>query len=240
MTWRRWRLFAPASCFDNGEFSFWQAALRRGEEWDDAPRDYQPYYDWLAARLRPGRWAVIPDRPGAPSQVNDSLLPGWPFGPTYGVPLWHMDGPLQRLGRLCETYDKVALGWIGHPKKEPVGCPRYRERMEEVDRFFGNRWHPTHMMRGVAVAFDYPFDGADSTSLAQNGHRYDSPLETLWGDQWAGRQAYANHLERRRLLSGVSEHRRDAFRRRGAPRLGRAGDIAADQPGLWRRDGDLP
>ena len=174
------------------------AAMKRGEEWDDAPRDYDPYYRWLEPRLKPGRWAVIPDRPGAPSQINDSLLGGWPFGRTYGVPLWHMDGPLQRLGKLCEQYDMVALGWIGHPKKEPVGCPRYRARMKEVAEVLGKDWPPIHMMRGIAVAWDYQFTSADATSLAQNGHRYDSPIDTLCGDKWRGRRAYADKLERRR------------------------------------------
>ena len=68
--------------------------------------------------------------------------------------------------------------------------------MIEVDGILGNRWPPIHMMRGIAVAFDYPFASADSTSLAQNGWRYDSPIETLIGDAWRGRRAYADSLER--------------------------------------------
>lgn len=209
--WRRWRLCVLASCFDNGAFSFWMEALRRGEDWCDKPRDWTPYYRWLEARLHvDGRWAVIPDMPGAPSQLNDSLLNDWPFGTKLGVPLWHMDGPLDRLGKLCERYDKVALGWIGDPKNEPVGCDRYRNRMDEVAKLFGNRWPDTHMMRGIAVAYDYPFISADATSLAQNGHRYDSPIDTLCGDQWRGRRAYADKLERRR-----PEHRKP-YRRHGA------------------------
>lgn len=148
---------APYIMLDNGAFSFWMQALRAGQEW--APdRDWTPYYEWLEPRLfHPGRWAVIPDAPGAPSQLNDGLLNDWPFGRSRGVPLWHMDGPIQRLATLCERYDRVALGWIGHSKKEPVGCDAYRRRMDEVSELFGNRWPPIHMMRGVAVARDYPF-----------------------------------------------------------------------------------
>ncbi len=67
--------------------------------------------------------------------------------------------------------------------------------MDEVAALMGNAWHPMHMLRGTAVAFDYPFISADSTSLAQNGHRYDSPMARLWGDQWGGRRAYAKRLE---------------------------------------------
>jgi hypothetical protein len=190
MTRRQSRRSARLSCFDNGAFSFWQQALRAGQEWA-SDRDWTPYFEWLEPRLfHPGRWAIIPDSPGAPSQLNDALLNEWPFGQK-GAPLWHMDGPIERLLRLCEKYDRVCLGWTG-PK---VGSPDYHERMAEVGRALGNRWPVIHMMRGTAVAFDYPFDSADSTSLAQNGWRYDTALD--FGDRWAGRRAYADRLERR-------------------------------------------
>jgi len=186
---------SPTIMFDNGAFSFWMDAMRRGEAWAQE-RDWSPYYRWLEDRLFwPGRWAVIPDVPGAPSQINDGLLNDWPFGRSRGAPLWHMDGPIERLGRLCDQYDRVAIGWIGHPKREPVGCDNYRRRMDDVSSLLGNRWPVIHMMRGVAVAGDYPFASADSTSLAQNGHRYDSPLDALLGDPWRGRRAYADRLE---------------------------------------------
>lgn len=211
--------------------------MRRGEEWDSTPRDWSDYYRWLEPRLKPGRWAVIPDMPGAPSQLNDGLLNDWPFGPEWGVPLWHMDGPLERLGRLCERYPTVALGWIGHPKREPVGCPRYRERMEELARFFGRQWHPLHMMRGIAVAFDYPFASADATSLAQNGHRYDSPLDALCGDPWRGRRAYADTLERapftRRFRERLPRHRDHVQPRDRAHDARPARHATPDQPWLW-------
>lgn len=198
--------------------------MRAGEEWDQASRDdwWAVYYAWLEPRLfQPGRWAVIPDNPGAPSQLNDALLLQWPYGHK-GAPLWHMDGRIERLAALCERYPRVCLGWIGHPKKEPVGCDAYQRKMEEVARLFGNRWPPLHMMRGVAVAHDYPFISADSTSLAQNGHRYDWQDEpprqrSLFGDgpapeRWDGRRAYADRLEagrdphwRHRILLGRAQ-----------------------------------
>ncbi len=211
MTWRRWRQLAPPSCFDNGAYSEWQAALARGEEWF-IREDWTPFYQWVERRLfLPGRWAVIPDAPGAPSQLNDALLSEWPFGDR-GAPLWHMNAPLERLGRLCERYSRVCLGWVGEfdpetkkirKDEKTVGCPAYRRRMDEVGVFLGNRWPALHMMRGTAVAFDYPFHSADSSSLAQNGHRHD------WKDnqhdafssappvKWSGRNGYANRLERR-------------------------------------------
>jgi hypothetical protein len=190
MMWRRWRQSAPPSCFDNGAFSFWKAAQRAGQEWA-TDRDWSAYYDWLEPRLfHPGRWAVIPDMPGAPSQLNDALLNEWPHGQR-GSPLWHMDGPIERLLRLCERYDRVCLGWVGPGKG--IDCPDYHARMEDVAKALGNRWPVLHMMRGTAVAFDYPFASADSTSLAQNGWRYDTAFD--FGDKWAGRRNYADKLE---------------------------------------------
>lgn len=213
MIGRQSQRLPPFVMIDNGAFSFWQAALRRGEEWAEH-RDWHPYFEWLEPRLfHPGRWAVIPDMPGAPSQLNDALLNEWPFGQK-GAPLWHMDGPIERLLRLCDRYDRVCLGWTG-PK---VGSPDYHERMHEVDQALGNRWPVIHMMRGTAVAFDYPFASADSTSLAQNGWRYDTALD--FGDRWAGRRAYADRLERRNdahrsfgpLLGNAPQPRRQASR----------------------------
>lgn len=176
--------------------------MRAGKEWCEAERGdwWLAYYKWLEPILfHPGRWAIMPDSPAAPSQLNDGLLNDWPFGQR-GAPVWHMDGSIERLARLCERYQRVCVGWIGDPKKEPVGCPAYRRKMDDVAALMGNQWHPLHMLRGTAVAFDYPFLSADSTSLAQNGHRYD------WKDAqhdmfsgaaktWCGRNGYADKLE---------------------------------------------
>ena len=182
--------------------------MRRGEGWNEIP-DWQPYFDWLEPRIfAPGRWAILPDIPGAPSQLNDTLLPLWPFGQK-GAPVWHMDGPIERLLRLCDRWDRVCLGWTG-PK---VGSSDYQERMDEVGRALGNSWPVLHMLRGTAVAFDYPFTSADSTSLAQNGWRYDTALD--FGDRWAGRRAYADRLEGKRRLHLPSPALRVYQRRQG-------------------------
>lgn len=189
---------SPFIMYDNGAFSYWMKAVRAGVDPMEAGRtDWRGYYEWLEARLFvPGRWAVIPDVPAAPSQINDGFLNEWPFGMSRGAPVWHMDGPLDRLARLCDRYDRVCLGWIGHPKKEPVGCDGYRRRMDEVAALMGNDWHPLHMLRGVLVGGDYPFVSCDSTSLAQNHHRYRLRLFAGTPDEWSGVRAYADRLER--------------------------------------------
>lgn len=179
--------------------------------------DWTPYYDWLEDRLyQPGRWAVIPDAPAAPTQINDGLLNEWPFGRSKGAPLWHMDGPIDRFLRLAEKFDRVCIGWIGAfdeiakkpvPEEEAVGCEAYFRRMDELARAIGNQWPVTHMMRGTLVAREYPFTTADSTSLAQNGHRYDyqdgQHDAFLASGRWSGRNRYADRLERGHFAPGV-------------------------------------
>lgn len=194
----------PKLMLDNGAYSFWQEAMRAGKEF--APdRDWRDFYDWVGPRLVGETWAVIPDRPGAPSQLNDALLNDWPFGVERAAPLWHMDGPISRLLRLAEKYPRVCLGWIGEidpatnkvrKDQRAVGCAAYRHRMDEVAAALGNQWPNLHMMRGTAVFRDYPFTSADSSSIAKNGWRYDSRIYDIIGDPWAGRIAYADRLER--------------------------------------------
>jgi hypothetical protein len=145
---------------DNGAFSFWMAARKKGLEACEAARDWQPYYAWAERWLAtPASWAVVPDAIAMPSQVNDGLLNEWPLGKQQAAPVWHMDGPISRLLRLCEQgWERVCLGWVGESAADNVvGSPAYRRRMDEVSRELGNQWPRLHMLRGVAVARDYPF-----------------------------------------------------------------------------------
>jgi hypothetical protein len=220
-------------------------AMRSGREWDEADRQlwWMAYYEWLEPMLfKPGRWAIMPDSPAAPSQLNDGLLNDWPFGRSRGAPVWHMDGPIERLARLCERYDRVCLGWIGDPKREPVGCEAYYRKMDEVSALMGNTWHPLHMLRGTLVAQQFPFVSVDSTSLAQNGHRYDwqdRQVDILDGGEasWRGRNRYADRLEQGHFAAGVQAtlrgNRAAAQRPPSAPDARRASYRSPVQLGLF-------
>ena len=246
MIWRRCWPCARGLCFDHGEFSEWQAALRAGLEWNPKERDPRPYYDWLEPILfEPGRTAVVYDVPGAPSQFNDGFLNDWPFGRSKGTPVWHMDGPLDRLGRLLDRFDCVCLGWIGEfdpvigairPEQRAVGCDAYHRRMEDVSRFLGNDWPPLHMMRGTLVAQEYPFLRADSTALAQNGWRYDDNLDqrSIFPlARWAGRNAYADRLERGDVRGPLSGNRARYERSRRAQGSRSPDERRPAQLGIW-------
>jgi hypothetical protein len=140
--------------------------------------------------------------------MNDGLVEQWPFGQA-GAPIWHMDGPIERLLQLADTFGRICLAWTG----ERVGCDSYRRRMDEVAAALGNRWPVVHMLRGIAVAFDYPFASADSTSLARNGWAYDKGFD--FGDPYAGRRAYADRLERPRAKFTPVEPRAGGARQLG-------------------------
>lgn len=164
---------------DHGRFSTWIAAMKAGKEWsdDDVPRDV--YYRWLDPWIwNDNATAIMCDIPGAPSQLNDNELLDWPFPIEKGLPVYHMDGPIARFGRLLSTYPRVAMGWIGHPKREPVGCAGYWQRVEEIEDELGSDiWPQVHMLRGVAVAGMRPFcrrgqqqPGAERSPARLAGH----------------------------------------------------------------------
>lgn len=132
--------------YDNGAFSAWT----KGK-----PTNWPAFYKWLEPRLFGKRWAVIPDIIDAPSQMQDGLLNEWPFSVELGAPVWHTDEPVNRLLRLCEKWPRVCFGSTGAHWK--VGGDAWRRRMDEVWPQLGNRHPKIHMLRGVAVARDYPF-----------------------------------------------------------------------------------
>lgn len=144
---------------DHGRFSSWIAARKAGNDWceNDVPRHV--YYAWLEPFIwRDNVTAIMPDIPGAPSQINDGELLDWPFPVEKGLPVYHMDGPIERFGRMLEKYPLVCMGWIGDPKKEPVGCDAYWRRVEQIERELGlDIWTLVHMLRGIAVAEGRPF-----------------------------------------------------------------------------------
>lgn len=146
---------------DHGEFSKWIAAKRAGLDWSPTEFPRATYFRWLEEKFE--IWdaratAIMPDIPGAPSQLNDPELLDWPFPIEKGLPVYHMDGPIHRLARLLDKYPLVCVAWVGHPKKEPVGCPAYWGRIAEIEAELGDQiWTRVHMLRGVAVARKRPF-----------------------------------------------------------------------------------
>lgn len=150
---------------DNGAFSIWT----RGAE-----LDWPAWAAWAERWLeRPTSWAVLPDAIDSGSEANDRLLREWAwyFG-SQGVPVWHLDEPISRLVTLCDAYERVCFGSAGD--YADVGSRRWHLRVTEAfDRIADERGRVPwiHMLRGMAVAGDYPFASVDSTDIGRNHAR---------------------------------------------------------------------
>lgn len=189
---------ASSVMLDNGAFSFWKKARKQGKEACEAERDWRPYYAWAEQWLDgPNRWAVVPDAIAMPSQINDALLNDCPLPRHLSAPVYHMDEPIGRLGRLLEQgWNRVCLGWVGEydpttndirKEQKQVGCKAYLRRLDEIDAEIpGLPWENTHMMRGIAVNRLRPFQERrrhkfspkwPSARLARCGNALDASAE---------------------------------------------------------------
>ncbi len=163
---------------DNGAFSFWT----RG-----AIPEWPGYYDWCEPWLDyPTTWAVIPDVIDGSEEDNDSLLLAWSKrGLPKGAPVWHLHESLVRLRSLVQLYERVCFGSSGDYRQ--VGSDAWRRRVcEAFDAVATERGQVPwiHMLRGMAVGCEYPFASVDSTDIARNHSRNNTPR--LMADRWDG------------------------------------------------------
>lgn len=151
---------------DNGAFSKWKSG--KATEWNS-------FYAWCDRWLDyPATWAIPPDVIDAPSQEQDGLLNEWPHGKRQAAPVWHMDEPIYRLLRLCESgWNRVCIGSTAQYAVVMSGNweRRMDETWNEIARTFG-RTPPIHMLRGMQCSGErWPFLSVDSTDVAQNHNR---------------------------------------------------------------------
>jgi len=160
---------------DNGAFSAW----RSGKE-----TDWAGFYAWCERWLDyPTSWAVIPDVIVGDEADNDALLHQWPHGQR-GAPVWHMHESIDRLQRLCDSWQRVCIG--SSAQYAVVGSDSWHRRMTEAMNVICKTGRvPTwlHMLRGMATTrFGYPFASVDSTDIARN-HNRGVPVRQM-ADQW--------------------------------------------------------
>jgi len=151
---------------DNGTFSAWRAG-----------REYIPgdFVRWVRHwRWHPGfDWALIPDVIDGTVEQNDEFLTQWPSDLSFfGVPVWHLHEPLDRLAGLCTRYPRVAFGSSG--KYAVVGNAEWHSRMvEAMQAICDEDGHPKAKLHGLrmlnpSIFSRYPFSSADSTNVARN------------------------------------------------------------------------
>lgn len=149
---------------DNGAFSQWRAGKKT---------NWAAFYGWVEVWLScPTTWAVIPDVIDGGVESQDNLLEAWPFG-ARGVPVWHMDEPLERLLRLCDQWPRVCVGSTA--QYATIRSPSWDRRMDETWDAVSNgrRFLPhLHMLRGMQLSGErWPFASVDSTDVARNHSR---------------------------------------------------------------------
>lgn len=150
--------------FDNGAFSVW----KRG-----ATLDVGGYIKWCDEWHRhPGfDWALIPDVIAGSEEENDALIAAWPAH-IRGVPVWHMHESIDRLVRLGNTFQTVALGSSG--EWPTPGVWKWWQRMDEaMFELCDEHGRPPCRLHGLRmlnpkVFTRLPLASADSTNVAAN------------------------------------------------------------------------
>lgn len=161
---------------DNGAFSKWKQGT---------VTNWPAYYEWAEEWLSyPTTWAVVPDEIDAGAEAQDALLAQWPFGER-GVPVWHMDEPIDRLLALCDGWPKVCIGSTSQYAE--VLSPSWERRMDEAWDEIAKRHHflPwVHMLRGMnCCARRWPFASVDSTDIARN-HNQPQNTPRKMAERW--------------------------------------------------------
>jgi hypothetical protein len=152
---------------DNGAFTAWKAGGVI-----DVPAFVAWVEEWC---LHPAfDWAIIPDVIDGTSADNDAEIESW-IGTAvadYGVPVWHLHEPVERLSSLACTWDRVALGSSGD--FATVGSLAWWARMGEAMRAVcDEQGRPTAKLHGLrmldpAVFSRLPLASADSTNAGRN------------------------------------------------------------------------
>lgn len=153
---------------DNGAFSFWRTGQK--PNWEN-------YYVWVREWMQHPSfdWALIPDVIDGDEKENDELLWAWPLQQA-GVPVWHMHESLDRLARLCDNWQRVAIGssgmW-GTPGTE-AWWTRINDAMKVACDEQGRPKAKLHGLRMLnpEIFTRLPLSSADSTNAAQNSSSY--------------------------------------------------------------------
>jgi hypothetical protein len=162
---------AQSFVLDNGAFSVWKQG---------ATVDWERYYAWVDEWMRHPAfdWAVIPDVIEGAEADNDDLIAAWPLPRHVGVPVWHMHESIERLRRLCGSWQRVALGSSG--KFSVPGTNRWWQRVTLALDAVCQNGRPITKLHGLRMLrpslFEYlPLASADSAGVSR------SVRTTHWG-----------------------------------------------------------
>ena len=156
---------------DNGAFSTWRnGGNDNDQEW--WTNHWGGYYDFVGEWFSRIEWFIIPDVIEGTEEENNTLIeqvPEWLM--IKAVPVWHSDESIERFVRLCERFERVAIGCCGQHRS--IRSAAWKLRMTEafnaiyVERQLPVKIHGLRMLDGRALS-QFPFDSADSTNVAIN------------------------------------------------------------------------
>jgi hypothetical protein len=156
--------FCQSFALDNGAFSVWRQGME--PEWSK-------YYDWVADIRSPNLdWAIIPDVIDGNEEDNDKLLNEWPLKRSIGVPVYHLHESLDRLRRLVDEWDRIALGSSG--AYDTPNTTQWWMRINQImDVICDCDGYPRVKVHGLRmlnpeVFGRIPLSSADSTNVCQN------------------------------------------------------------------------
>ena len=146
--------------WDNGAFS----AFTRGKKFDEAG-----FSEWVAPRLSPLNWAVVPDVIDGTVEQQREMLSRWPHPREFSAPVWHMGLSIDWLLELADEWPRLCFGSTAAYWQ--VGSDAWARRADEAWNALARRglrpW--VHMLRGLSLCGDqWPFDSADSVNVARN------------------------------------------------------------------------
>lgn len=154
---------AQSFALDNGAFSVWKQGITV---------DWKRYYGWVEEWMRhPGfDWAVIPDVIDGAEEENDALVAAWPLPRHLGVPVWHMHESFERLRRLCESWQRIALGSSG--KYSVPGTAAWWQRMGQAMEVACENGRPITKLHGLRMLnpaiYQYlPLGSGDSATVSR-------------------------------------------------------------------------
>lgn len=187
---------------DNGAFSKWKSALKRGA--NALIPFWEPFYKWAEPWLSfPTTWAVIPDVIDGGADLQDSLIREWPFGQR-GAPVWHMNEPIDRLLRLCDNWVRVCIGSTA--EYAVVLSDKWQRLMNKCWNKIAarHRFLPyVHMLRGLqCCGLHWPFASVDSTDIARNHNRPQNTPRAM-ADRWDAIQCPGKWTQRAEQLEFV-------------------------------------
>jgi len=153
--------FASSIIIDNGAFSVWKSGKK--VDWDK-------FYTWLEKYIHSPRldFFFIPDKICGTEKENDILIKECPF--KNGVPIWHTNESLDRLERLTNEHQRIAIGSSAEHRLKTI---EWWGRMSEAFDTICNEGKPRCKVHGLRmldkeIVSSFPFSSGDSSSVARH------------------------------------------------------------------------